>query len=308
MILLRILVTITYFTVLKSKPVREITINGKIKRVPTAWNELNKNQFKVYINAYYLIRNQIYTKVPGEKKNKARIAADVHLLQQSQQLLTWALLGISWRTFTRLTREQVYELIYTLKLTDFLLLGNQLTTNLLPVISRWWARPLFGPADNFNNIKGNEFTFIDLAYKNYKKTGKIYYLNLFVAILYRYRRSKYEIVNPAWDGDLRQPFNNKTVEKRLPIVNSLPLDIKTGVLLWYEGCVNQLKKDYPEIYEGGTGARNMDLASFDDIIIESAGARFGDYRQTCDTELRKLLRAICQQIKQNRELELKYKK
>lgn len=282
---------------------RQIDINKHSKLVPVNWNELTKAQLLVFIKSFYLKSDTIYKTMPLKNGQKKHISTNAGNLLRAQILILWSLLGIKWSIFQRISKEQLHELLYIFKLTDFLFFQNNLTRNIFPTMRyRFWKRKLYGPADNFKNIRAREYTFAELAYKKYKQTNDIKHLNMFIAILYRNRRDGEEIEHPDWDGDYRERFNNKNVESRLPHIKKIPLSYKIAVLLWYEGCMNQIKREFRELYSGA-GGKGIPAQSFDDIIIEYAGGKFGNYNQTGDTFLRDLLKAVCTEIQKSEKNE-----
>ena len=162
------------------------------------------------------------------------------------------LTGMSWYRFFCCPLDQKAEFLH---LSEFLLAGNTLTKNLLPEFDNF-----FGPADDFNNITGEEFVFSEHHYFkafSFPEDGpRLIHeegLNQLVAVLYRPKKQKYDIYrNP--DGDPRQPFNQHLCAYNTRhIISRWPAEVKMAVFQWYECCRQQMIEENPDIFSGGSG-------------------------------------------------------
>jgi hypothetical protein len=158
--------------------------------------------------------------------------------QQLYLQLYRILSGCSWYHFLM---EKMHNKAKNLHLCDFILRENGPTKQLLPQY-----RGLAGPADNFDNLRMNEFAFAQNFYEAYRDNGDAEALDKLVATLYR----------PAGgddDMDVREPFREGTMLQRAKLLNSWPFHIKELVFVHYDGCMAQLVKDNAEIFSGSGG-------------------------------------------------------
>lgn len=141
-----------------------------------------------------------------------------------------------------------------LDVTYFLVNENTLTKQLIPGYNG-----LCGPADDFNNITGEEFIFSeDFYFRSYTKAPDQAFrvmnesvLNDLVAVLYRKKKPGYDTRLNA-DGDPRQPFNqNICAYNSIAIISKWPFAAKLAVFTWYEACRQQMIEGNPDIFSGG---------------------------------------------------------
>lgn len=145
--------------------------------------------------------------------------------------------------FMLASADELAEYFY---LVEFFALNNDLTKNLIPKY-----RSFYGPADDFDNIIGEEYTFADLFFSRYKNGDKTS-IDLFIAALYRPRKKNYDKkANP--DGDVREEFNRNLMERNANKIKSWPAPMKEAIAVWYEGCRKRLVQTNPRIYGGEGG-------------------------------------------------------
>ncbi|MGI4865450.1 MAG: hypothetical protein ACRYFZ_16120 [Janthinobacterium lividum] len=135
-------------------------------------------------------------------------------------LLCWQLL--------RMSNENRHELT---KLAGFCLEEPRLTQQLLPVL-RIPGRltKLHGPASTWANLSYGEFIQAEGHFADYQRhPDQTRHLDQLVATLYR----------PAGGddaADCRQPYAQRDVAKRVPLVARLPLATRLAVRMWYASC------------------------------------------------------------------------
>lgn len=210
---------------------RIIELNKRLYSVPENWNELTGPQLLQVMEVLY--------------GNYEVDAARLKLLK----ILT----GITWFRFFMAPLAERAEHLH---LCHFLINGNDLTRQLLPVY-----KGFHGPADDFNNITGEEYVFSeDFYFKSFEIDEKArtrimneQYLNELVAVLYRPKKRGYDLKLDK-DGDARQVFNQNVCayHAKYTIVK-WPLAAKLAVFTWYETCRKNMIDQNPEIFAGGSG-------------------------------------------------------
>ncbi len=199
-----------------------IEINTRFYTFPTSYNELSRRQ---------LLR---LTRILYSSMNIAR--ANLVILK--------TLSGIN---AIRFMLASVIELADYFYLAEYFYVQNDLTKNLLPVY-----RGRYGPADDFDNLTGAEFTFTEMHYHQYIEGRDPRDLDKLAGMLYRRPKAGYDKhTNP--DGDVREPFNKNLVEHYGRQVKHWPLHIKQAILTWYTGCRLSLERNNPKIF-GGEGS------------------------------------------------------
>lgn len=134
-------------------------------------------------------------------------------------------------------------------------------------------KSLAAPADDFDNLTMLEFHYTELAYQNLISTNEIDYLNEIVAILFRPIKNNYNIQhNP--DGDARVKFNPNVVASNKKRVAKFSLDFKHAVLLWYDGCRQNLIASYEPLYAGTNKTDDFSVGLYK-MMRSVAGDKYG---------------------------------
>ena len=186
--------------------------------VVTSWNELDKRQL---IQAALLLHSG---KSAGEAIQKA-----LQILCK-KWTVPFLLLPIDFR-------ERCEK--YATWLVDG---DNTLTKQLLPKYKK-----LYGPDDDFNNLLLVEFHYTETAYNRLINGKDPDALDELIAILYREPKENYNHQRNS-DGDHRKAFVYGDIAWHKAKVKKWPTKIKLAVMLWYDGCRQQLVKDYPLVY------------------------------------------------------------
>lgn len=193
-----------------------IEINKRLWPFPESWNELTPRQalqvMKVICGGY--TTGQMYL--------------------QFIRILS----GCGWFNFLRERMDKKAEYFY---LCEFLISESSLTKNLLPVY-----RGLHGPADNFDNLRMNEYAFAQNYFEAVRDAQELGALDKLVATLYRPEGGEV-------DMDVRRPFKEGEMLQRAAWVKQWPQYVKELVFVWYEGCLAQLVKDNSDLFNGASG-------------------------------------------------------
>lgn len=198
-----------------------IELHNRYYQTPVKWNDLSRKQLLQIIDI-------IYSDI-GEVEGRVKI----------MKVLT----GISW---LRLWWGGMFDIDDKLHLTDFLLQENTLTKNLIPKYKK-----LYGPADDFSNLIVSEFIFAEQFHGLYKETKDVENLDRMIACLYRPCKFLYnKKLNK--DGDVRRDFNDHVIDYFAKKISRWPMNVKLGILTWYEGCRQKLVEDNPAVFGGSS--------------------------------------------------------
>jgi hypothetical protein len=134
------------------------------------------------------------------------------------------------------------------------------------------------------------------------------WLDRLVATLYRQKRRGFD---PTQDSDPRIQLNDIGIRYRLAVVRRIDLSTKLAILMWFDGCRNQMIQRFPVIFpkqipqekskldfsqpsKGGAGSGWIDM------ISELAGSP-AEYERIGNTNLFTAMTDISYRIKKNQE-------
>lgn len=216
----------------------ELRYHGKVKSysVPETWNELTKNQLLTF----------------------CRYANALGTPEQARVVLLNKMIGIPPVAIARLLDDVAgrTKLAQLTGLLNFLYEENTpggapLTKNLQPVLRcRYKQRTWYGPADDFLNLRWNEFMVADQYHTVYVRTREERHLDYLVATLYRPQRPGHKPDSPDYQGDRREDFNQHLLDRRVRTMARVSTPKKLAAYYFYVGCRSQLVRDYPDIFEG----------------------------------------------------------
>ncbi len=265
-----------------------VEIGNKLYPVPQKWEELSFQQLADVLPVLY---------------------SDKELDQGRLQILK-VITGITWFRLKVAGAADYQDKLY---LVDWMLQENTLTKNLLPLYrNRWGYGPnYYGPADDFNNLLISEFIFTEQYYHQYRyedatPSANVDALNKLVAVLYRPGKKGYDRHrNP--DGDIREPFNDNLIPYQSRLVAAWPFEFKQAIGFWYEGCRNQLLKDFPKVF-GGSGGGESVYGLWDILFNIAEKNVMGDMHMVEGQLLKTVLMVITKTIHDAEQLEKMYKK
>ena len=106
--------------------------------------------------------------------------------------------------------------------------------NPIPMFRPTW-QTLYGPTDQFMNVKFGEYRDALRLFYEFNTTGDINTLYDIVAILYRPKKYFHAIQKrlPNYDGDIRQSYNSNHVAKRAEVMRYAPIGFVYGVYLLF---------------------------------------------------------------------------
>lgn len=120
---------------------------------------------------------------------------------------------------------------------------NYLTNQLVPKFKKF-----YGPASDFDNLRMKEFHAAEMAFYRLKEEEDVDALNELVAILYRPAKEKYDHKRNA-EGDIRIAYNENETEFFKRKIKRWPLNVKRAILMWYDGCRQQLEEIYKPAFD-----------------------------------------------------------
>jgi hypothetical protein len=260
-----------------------IELNKKYYAFPTCWNELSTKQAMGAMKFFTSEHDTI-----SEESSEKII---LHLFR--------ILAGISWWKWVRIKGEELAEYLY---LCSFIWEETNLTKNVLPKY-----RNLYGPADNFGNLRMNEFAYAQNAFEEYKEKEDMSALNRLVAALYREAKPGYDFrLNP--DSDCRQDFNEAVMNYHAEkVISKWPLYVKLLVLKWYAGCFEQMMKENQDLFS----SNKSEVALHGIVSVMRNVAKSGTYGDFNSVE-KMYVKMIMIELKETKheadELEKSYKK
>lgn len=145
-----------------------------------------------------------------------------------------------------------------------------LTKQLLPKY-----KGLYGPTDELGNLLLVEFHYTEIAYQNLITTNEVQYLNELVAIMYREPKANYDHARNS-EGDHRVIFTDNDIAYHTKKVAKWPLAVKQAILMWYDGCRQDLVNSYSTVYPASSTKKDDNYsAGLYQLIRSLAGENYG---------------------------------
>lgn len=177
------------------------------------------------------------------------------------------LLQMSFTRFHLLPPDLKYNLIPAV---GWVFEKNGLTAQLLPVY-----KGLHGPAGEFDNLTMAEWNACEQYYAQHLQ-GDTEALHSLIAVLYRKPKAKPYNRRQNPDGDVREAFNAHTIATRARKVRRWPVTVKTAILMWYDGCRQQIFETY-EVGGGEGGEGQSDGGMFEIMRNLALAGTYGDF-------------------------------
>lgn len=213
--------------------------------VVTTWNELNRKQL---LQAAILLHSGYDTELALQKALQ---------IVSGKSALRFLLLPKDFRERTE-------------KYATWLLDGeNTLTNQLLPKY-----KGLYGPDESFGNLLLVEFHYTETAYHRMVTEKDPDALDELIAIMYREPKANYDVRRNS-DGDIRTPFAHGDIAYHKAKVKKWPNDVKLAIMLWYDGCRQQLVKDYEAVYPKAKTQTDNYFEGLYKMMRSLAGDKYG---------------------------------
>lgn len=234
-----------------------LEIEGKKYEFPSEWNEINQQQilvlstlaarkmpvmdFKLQLLFSWLKLSKLFLYF----KNK------VFFLEKKHRILPFLIpFSISRKQMKVIDHSDIYLLTETV---DFLFdtnedktfLSSQLTKNLLPRIKN-----LYGPMDEFRDLTVIEFAKADHRFISFRASGEPHLLDEMCAILYRPKK-RFLLLRRFFgysEENIRVKFRQSILDAGKKTFEKIDFRNKYAVYLFWEGCRNMLKIQYPHVF------------------------------------------------------------
>lgn len=215
--------------------------------------------------------------------------------------------GIKKGHIKRLSRQNAYFLSETLnwmfsikekeEKTTYRL-SNTLSRNLLPTLKAGpFNKTLYGPGDYLKDTTAIEFAKAQVRYEGYVNAGEEQHLNGMVAALYR----------PGKKGK-RLPYSDELTEKSAASIKGLPLKVRYAVFLFFQGCVENLKKDYPLCFHGQPAGDEGEGYGWAGVFRALTEGKIADIDRVMELPIHTVMMDLNEKIKASRKLEEKLRK
>jgi len=287
---------------------RTLSINKKEVQIPSGWNELSPEQVLRICTIY-------------------NNGGDVSTIKV---LILLCLTGITITGKDHATRPGVYQVEFKgekilIDVKDIAHIAEQATSFILVKHSPKGKQPFFtvssrliknpiptvnglcGPSDALGNITWAEFCAAQNAYANYANTKHIKHLHKLIAILWRKPVDGLKVGAENYTGDLRQPYNDFTVDTNAArINNTFRANQLTAALLFYEGCLGYIIKEYPELFKNnGTPSKTKGDVFKNMLRLTLAAADNSEVKmkEVFDDPAHQVLFAVNEAIAQNKKME-----
>ncbi len=150
---------------------------------------------------------------------------------------------------------------------------KELTCQLLPKIKNF-----YGPYEDFGNLTMVEFHYSEMAYCSLVKTKEEKHLTELISVLYREKKPRYDEERNE-EGDCRKPFSHGLYEYGMKAISLWPKETKLAILLWYDGCRQNLVKEYPAIYPQKGGEGENQFEGMYKMMRSITGEKYGTMEQ-----------------------------
>lgn len=266
---------------------RTLTIDGKEISIAENFNELTSEQLFCYVESFYLqLPRFFWLNEDGEREP---ISIDCYNALQYAQLLN--LLKIDLEAFEKFTGEDVVFLIDEMGVINFLLEECNLTINHVKQINSL----LFGPDDDFGNISGLRYMWAEKFYIEFKETLDASKLDAMIACLC----NQVDFSNKAVEFDI----NN--IQDIVTTISQLDAIKKTAILLYFEGCRNEIPELYPFVFSGKKAA---DVEFMEVLLQVAKDGPFGDFDKVLNTNIHLIFSELNRVSKEAIEFERNNKK
>lgn len=153
---------------------------------------------------------------------------------------------------------------------------NTLTKNPFPVLCDFfYMHKLYGPADEFDNIRAKEFHHAEMNYIQFIETKDVQYLNNLVGILYRKHCGLKGSALKA-RGDVREDFNEYLVKDYAKYASKININTKRAIFQWYDGCRQNMLGAYNEM-KTGKKVGIEDFKGLYPLMHSMAGDKYGQF-------------------------------
>jgi hypothetical protein len=160
-----------------------------------------------------------------------------------------------------------------LRFIDWVFAANTLTAQLIPKY-----KGFVGAKGDFDNLTLSEFHFTELFYKMMVNGDETAACKL-IAVLYRLPKKRYNYKKDS-DGDARREFNSNEIDFYSKIIDKkFSPAVKTAVVMWYDGCRQNLIELYDKAFSAPGAQEDADEFGMYNMIRNLSGATFGPIKE-----------------------------
>lgn len=251
----------------------EIKYGRKKVNIPSDWNELTKKQYLFVCKVFA----ELLTK--GEKISSSEFYG-------SKIVLLKYFLKMPLSKFQYVDAEQLACL---LPLIEFLDKDITLNKNLVPSFYCLGFK-YYGPKDEMDSSTMGEFVSADTYFIKSQNTHDELMMCKLIATLYR-PKQRFIFIKKwlgIWDGDMRQKYNQATIERRaLFFKRYLNSKYQWSTLYFYMGFRKHNVTTFTNLFPKSTDANEKNVHKkigndygWAGTILEMAGDKFGDLKKT----------------------------
>ena len=264
---------------------RTLTIDENEISIAETFNELSNDQLIAYVKNYYIMLPRFFW-IKDDKHEV--ISNDTYNALLHAQLIN--ILKIDEDTFQKFSAEDVVFLIDEMQVISFLLEESTLTKNHFIKLKD----KLIGPDDDFADLTGEEYLWAEKFYLEYKETRGVTKLNAMIACLYKTVNKKKEIL----------PFEVKRISVIEKWIEQIEMYKKIAILLFFEGCRNEIPELYPEMFRG----KKSEDSDFKEVLLQVAkDGPFGEFDKVLKTNIHLIFSELNRVSKEAIEFERKNK-
>ena len=164
------------------------------------------------------------------------------------------------------------------------------------------------PPGSLTNVCTIELIAAYHSFMAYSKTQDISHLDRLISLLYR-KRDRWRFFKPfalRFNKDRREPLNQARWEERQKALSGLPMGLKVAILKQFSSQWSVFESRFTTIFTR-TAAKESDQSGLMNMLYDVSGKIFGTMEQTEMSPADKVFKYVELQIRQNKELEKKYK-
>ena len=263
---------------------KALQLNNVTISLPGKWNELSCKQYlsvceilETYSNINEL-RLLLLLKISGIRvlRNKIKYIDNERCFKIIYNRSVYGWISVVDLAFVASAFDFIFNVTKNKEGVQQYGIDCKLTTNLLPhivvkkanIFKLQKSTILYGPDDGLTNLVFSEYISAETNLSRWHNTKDDTYLYKFLAVLYRPGKKESEWKLPTFDGDMRLPFNEASIDKHAKLTAQLSAVERKAILLWYSGCKQFMFERFPHVFsrENSTGKTQDPFKSFMDLV------------------------------------------
>lgn len=267
---------------------RELTIGNKEYAIPGSLTECSQAQLALYCKMVWLHRDKLFTQ--REDGTTVISSLKIKKWEQIKIALSYGLLmhQMSWVEWNRLGYITINDIVNQAAIYKAFFSENLLISCPIPHF-KFGDTYYYGPGRNFETLNFKEWSFTELWFNAYMKTGDESKLDTLCAFLYRKEKAGYDPTSADSDGDRREAFNNNTADFRIPLFAKVPHHKKAIIALWYRDCSQALWQHCPDIPRDSNQQLDNAAQRIREMMLSMSSKEFGPYESTEKTNIKLIM-------------------